>query len=108
MSNIDATAMLELHGLERAGLFQRPPRFMRSDSFSLDVRRFDQRGPFLDLALNKFLEIFGRPALGRNQNGAVLQAYPLEISKVVVRSIMEPIGARGRLELLSRDENADD
>src|SRR6516225_2372502 len=80
---------------ERAGLFQRPPRFMRSDSFSLDVRRFDQRGPFLDLALNKFLEIFGRPALGRNQNGAVLQAYPLEISKVVVRSIMEPIGARG-------------
>jgi len=32
----------------------------------------------------------------------------LEISKVVVRSIMEPIGARGRLELLSRDENADD
>ena len=45
---------------------------MRSDSFSLDVRRFDQRGPFLDLALNKFLEIFGRPALGRNQNGAKL------------------------------------
>ena len=71
---------------------------MRPDSFSLDVRRFDQRGPFLDLALNKFLEIFGRPALGRNQNGAV----------VVVRSIMEPIGAQARLELLSRDENAND
>jgi hypothetical protein len=68
---------------------------MRSDSFSLDVRRFDQRGPFLDLALNKFLEIFGRPALGRNQNGAELrQAHLLEISKVVVRSIMDPIGAR--------------
>jgi hypothetical protein len=30
------------------------------------------RGPFLDFALNKFLEIFGRPALGRNQNGAKL------------------------------------
>jgi hypothetical protein len=81
---------------------------MRSESFGLDVRRLDQGRPFLDLALDKFLEIFGRPALGRNQNGAVLQAYPLEISKVVVRSIMEPIGARGRLELLSRDENADD
>src|SRR6516165_747583 len=53
-------------------LFQRPARFMRSDSFSLDVRRFDQRGPFLDLALNKSLEIFGPPALGRNQNGAEL------------------------------------
>jgi hypothetical protein len=36
-------------------LFQRPARFTRSDSFSLDVRRFDQRGPFLDPALNKFL-----------------------------------------------------
>ena len=32
---------------------------MRPDSFSLDVRRFDQRGPFLHFALNKFLEIFG-------------------------------------------------
>ena len=49
---------------------------MRSDSFSLDVRRFDQRGPFLDLALNKFLEIFGRLALGRNQNGAELLQAP--------------------------------
>jgi len=37
----------------------------------------DQRGLFLDLSLNKFLEIFGRPALGRNQNGAeLLQALP--------------------------------
>ena len=45
---------------------------MRSDSFSLDVRGFDQRGPFLDLALNKSFEIFGRPAIGRNQNGAEL------------------------------------
>ena len=49
---------------------------MRSDSFSLDVRRFDQRGPFLDLALNKLLEIFGRLALGRNQNGAGLRQAP--------------------------------
>src|SRR5262249_1857290 len=49
---------------------------MRSDLFSLDVRRFDQRGPFLDLALNKFLEIFGRPAIGRNQNGAELLQAP--------------------------------
>jgi len=30
----------------------------------------------LDLALNKFLEIFGRPALGRNQNGAELLQAP--------------------------------
>ena len=50
---------------------------MRSDSFRLDVRGFDRRGPFLGLALNKFLEIFGRLALGRNQNGAeLLQALP--------------------------------
>ena len=45
---------------------------MRSESFSLKVRRSDQRGPFLDLTLDKFLEISGRPALGRNQNGAEL------------------------------------
>jgi hypothetical protein len=93
-------------------LFQQPARFMRSDSFSLDVRHFDQRGPFLDLALNKFLEIFGRSALGRNQNGAgLLQAYLLEISKVVVRSIMDPIGLgppRWSVLLLSHDENAND
>jgi len=44
MSNIDATAMLELHGLKEPNReipFQRPPRLMRSDSFSLNVRRFD-------------------------------------------------------------------
>src|SRR5262249_52267324 len=35
-----------------------------------------QRGPFLNLALNKFLEIFGRLALGRNQNGAELLQAP--------------------------------
>ena len=45
---------------------------MRSESLSLDVCRFDQSGPFVDLALDEFLEIFGRPALGRNQNGAEL------------------------------------
>src|SRR6516165_3457084 len=49
---------------------------MRSESFSRDLRRFDQCGPFVDLALDEFLEIFGRPALGCNQNGAELpQAF---------------------------------
>jgi hypothetical protein len=31
---------------------------MWADSFRLDVRRPDERGPFVDLALDEFLEIF--------------------------------------------------
>src|SRR6516165_9342463 len=49
---------------------------MRLESFGLDVRRFDQGRPLLDLALDKFLEIFGRPALGRHQYGSEL-LHPL-------------------------------
>jgi hypothetical protein len=33
------------------------PRFFSPESFSLNVRRSDQRGPFLDLTLDKFFEV---------------------------------------------------
>jgi hypothetical protein len=41
-----------------------------SGSFSVDVRRFDQGSPFLDLALDKFFGDIRATCAGRNQNGA--------------------------------------